>query len=248
MMGALIKSVFAEREKVAPERVVCVSIMPCTAKKSECVRPEMSQDYRPDVDHVLTTREMAQLLRMHGIDLCALEPEQADVPFGERSSAGKLFGATGGVMEAALRTAHSLVTGQELGALEIEPLRGEQGIKELRAKVGELTLGIAVVSGLGNARRLLEQLRAGRSDLHFIEVMTCPGGCVAGGGQPLGTTLDAVRARMASLYAIDRGAALRTSHANRSVKELYTEVLGAPLGTRSHELLHTHYHPRPSTP
>ena len=248
MMGALIKSVFAERETIAPERIVCVSIMPCTAKKAERARPEMTRDYRPDVDHVLTTREAAQLLRMHGIDLRAIEGEQADVPFGERSSAGKLFGATGGVMEAALRTAHALVTGQELGALEIEPLRGERGIKELRAKVGEQTLGIAVVSGLGNARRLLEQLRAGRSDLHFIEVMTCPGGCIAGGGQPIGTTLEAVRARMASLYAIDGEARLRTSHANHSVQELYAQVLGAPLGSRSHELLHTHYHPRPSAP
>lgn len=244
MMGALIKSVFAEREQIAPERLVSVSIMPCTAKKAERGRPEMGRDHRADVDFVLTTREAARLLRRCGMELCGLEPERADVPFGERSSAGKLFGATGGVMEAALRTAHSLITGKDLDTLEIEPLRGEQGIKELRAKVGEQTLGIAVASGLGNARRLLEQIRAGRTDLHFVEVMTCPGGCVAGGGQPFHTTVESIRARMEALYAIDRNAMVRTSHANLSLSELYAEALGKPLGERSHELLHTHYHMR----
>lgn len=241
MMGAIVKSFFAKREARDPASIVSVSIMPCTAKKFECSRPEMGQDHVPDVDYVLTTRELGQILRMFGIDLKALEPETADTPFGERSSAGKIFGASGGVMEAAVRSAHFLLTGKELGELKIQPLRGFAGSKELRVNINGLDVGAAVVSGLGNARKLLDQIREGRKDLHFIEVMTCPGGCINGGGQPLNANAEAVRNRMQALYKIDQDAELRVSHKNPWVIRLYEEFLGKPLGETSHRLLHTHY-------
>ena len=244
MMGAILKSFFARREGIDLSRIISVSIMPCTAKKFESSRPEMAPNHLPDVDYVLTTRELGQLLRMFGIDLPAMTPEAADTPFGERSSAGKLFGASGGVMEAAVRTAHYFLTGQEMPHLDIQPLRGMKGSKEVHTKIGEVEIGAAVVSGLGNARKLLDQVRAGRNDLHFIEVMTCPSGCINGGGQPIGADLNAVRARMQALYKIDQQEEVRVSHKNPWVLRLYDEFLGKPLGERSHELLHTHYAPR----
>ncbi len=241
MMGAIIKGFWAPNQKLDPANVISVSIMPCTAKKFEAERPEMAPNHVPDVDYVLTTRELGELIRRFGLDLMALESETADTPFGERTTAGKIFGASGGVMEAAVRTAHFLLTGKELENLEIRPLRGAKGIKELRAKIGDLEVGAAVVSGLGNARQLLEQLKAGRKDLHFIEVMTCPGGCINGGGQPLGADPEAAKARMQALYKIDRSEAVRVSHKNTEVKRLYDDFLGRPLGEKSHKLLHTHY-------
>jgi iron-only hydrogenase group A len=244
MLGALAKSFLAEREKLDPARVFSVAVMPCVAKKFEAGRPELSRDGIPDVDAVLTTRELARLIRMRGIDLGLLEPEGADTPFGERSTAGKLFGASGGVMEAALRTAHFLLTGTELENFKVPAVRGLDGVKETRFRIGDLELGAAVVSGLANARTLLEQIRAGRRDLHFIEVMTCPGGCINGGGQCHDTPPEAVRARLQALYALDRDGRLRTAHGNESVRRLYLEYLGEPLGERSHHLLHTRYGPR----
>ena len=247
MLGALIKSFFAEKAGVDPHKIYSVSIMPCTAKKFECTRPEMTQNGLPDIDAVLTTRELAQLIQMQGLDIHALEPQTADTPFGERSGAGKIFGTSGGVMEAAIRTAHKLVTGEELDNLKVTPVRGLKGVKEAKVKVGDLELGVAVASGLLNARALLDQVRAGRKDLHFIEVMTCPGGCIGGGGQPLGTSLAELRARMRALYQIDRDEGLRTSHDNPSIQRLYEEFLGEPLGHKSHELLHTKYSKREVT-
>jgi len=244
MLGAVIKHVFAERNNLKPAQVYSVAVMPCTAKKFEASRPEMAPHGIPDIDAVLTTRELAVLLRMRGIDLAKLEPETADQPYGERSTAGKLFGATGGVMEAALRTAHFLITGRELEELRFQKLRGLKDVKEARVNIDGLDVGVAVVSGLGSARALLDEIRAGRQDIHFIEVMTCPGGCIAGGGQPYGTDLDKVKARMRALYKIDRDETINRSHQNRAVKRLYDEVLGRPLGDRSHHLLHTHYAPR----
>ncbi len=243
MLGAVIKSYFAEREGIDPAKIFSVSIMPCTAKKFEAGRPEMGRDGVADVDAVLTTRELAQLIRMRGLDLDALEPETADTPFGERTTAGKLFGATGGVMEAALRTAHFLLTGKELDDLKVEAVRGLDGRQGSHAsRSAAWSSGVAVVSGLGNARKLLDQIRAGRKDLHFIEVMTCPGGCIAGGGQPLGADREAVRARMQALYNIDRDETVRVvAHATRRSQRLYEEFLGEPLGEKSHHLLHTHY-------
>lgn len=244
MMGAVIKTFFARRENLDPKDIVSVSIMPCTAKKFECARPEMGRDYVPDVDYVLTTRELAELFRIKGIDPGTLVPEGADTPFGERSSAGKLFGASGGVMEAAVRSAFFLLTGDEMKDYRIQDLRGMKGSKELRVKVGDLEVGAAVVSSLGQARKLMDEIKAGRSDLHFVEVMTCPGGCINGGGQPLKADQESVKARMAALYTIDKTDTLRVSHRNSQVQRLYTEFLGKPLGHLSHQLLHTKYQKR----
>ena len=244
MMGAVIKSYFAEREGLDPSRIYSVSIMPCTAKKFEAGRPEMGHDGAADVDAVLTTRELARIIRMSGLNLRQMPSDTADTPFGERTTAGKLFGASGGVMEAAIRTAYHLVTGQELSSLEVQAVRGLTGIKEARVQVNGMELGVAVASGLGNACRLLDQIRAGRNDLHFIEVMTCPGGCIGGGGQPIGTDADRLRARIQSLYNIDAQETVRVSHHNEAVQRLYAEFLGKPLGEKSHHLLHTHYAPR----
>ncbi len=241
MMGAVIKDYFARREGIDPKRITVVSIMPCTAKKFEADRPEMGHDGIADVDAVLTTRELARVIRMRGIDLLGVEPEEADTPFGERTTAGKLFGATGGVMEAAIRTAHWLVTGKELPELQVKAVRGLEGIKQAQVTVDNLELGVAVASGLANARRLLDEIRAGRDDLHFIEIMTCPGGCIAGGGQPIGSKPNAVRGRMLGLYQIDDSEEVRASHHNQWVQRLYDEYLESPLSEKSHHLLHTHY-------
>jgi iron-only hydrogenase group A len=244
MLGAVLKSFYAQREGLEPANIFSVAVMPCTAKKFEADRREMGRDGTPDVDAVLTTRELARIIRMRGLDLRNLEPSAPDSPFGERTSAGKIFGATGGVMEAAIRTAYWMITGNELEELKVEAVRGMDGIKEAKVTVGDLEVGIAVANGLGNARLLMEQLKQGRDDLHFIEVMTCPGGCIAGGGQPYDTDPAAVRQRMKALYRLDRDETVRVSHANESVKRLYEEFLGEPLGHRSHELLHTKYQHR----
>jgi len=241
MMGAVIKNYFAPQQGLDPAKVFSVSIMPCTAKKFECQRQEMLEQTYPDVDAVLTTRELVRVLRMKGLDLSAMEPEGADTPFGERSTAGKLFGASGGVMEAALRTAHWVFTGRELGKTELKEIRGPKGVKNATVKIGDLVVGVAAVSGLTNARQLMEELRGGRKDLHFIEVMTCPGGCIAGGGQPIGADPDAARQRMQTLYRIDREESVRTAHGNKGLQRLYAEFLGKPNGERSHHLLHTTY-------
>lgn len=241
MMGAILKHYYAQKQGIDPKKVFVVSIMPCTAKKFEAQRSEMLTDGVPDVDAVLTTRGLARMIVMQGLDLGAMTPESADTPFGERSTAGKMFGVTGGVMEAAVRSAHYLLTGKELGKVDLKELRGLAGVKQARVKLGTLELGVAVVSGLGNARQLLEEIKAGRNDLHFIEVMTCPGGCIAGGGQPVTADVEAIRGRMQAIYKIDRDETLRCSHHNASVKQLYEEFLEKPLSHRSHELLHTSY-------
>jgi len=244
MLGAVIKSYFAERQGLEPRRIYSVSVMPCTAKKFEAGRPEMGRGGVPDVDAVLTTRELAQFLRERGIDLNALRPDHADTPFGERSTAGKLFGASGGVMEAAVRTAHALLTGRDMAEPKIAALRGLASRKEAQVEIDGQQIGVAAVSGLGSARALLDEIRDGRDDLHFIEIMACPGGCIAGGGQPLGADLNAIRKRMEALYRIDRDEPVRFSHRNEEVTRLYDEFLGEPYSHRSHQLLHTHYEAR----
>lgn len=244
MLGAVVKTFLATRLGVDPGVIYSVAIMPCTAKKFEAGRPEMGRNGQQDIDAVLTTRELAEMIRMHGLDLASLPPDAADTPFGERTSAGKLFGASGGVAEAAVRTAQYLLTGQAGEPPKVQALRGLEGVKVFKAGVGGREIGVAAVSGLGNARRVLEQVKAGRSDLHFIEVMTCPGGCINGGGQPRTASPDAVRARMAALYAIDRDAAVRASHLNPGVQRLYADFLDEPLSHRCHDLLHTTYERR----
>ena len=248
MLGALIKSYYAKKQGIKPEDIVSVSVMPCTAKKFEVDRPEMGRGGVPDVDFVLTTRELARMIKIYGMDLKAMDPQEPDIPFGERTTAGKLFGATGGVMEAALRTAYFMLTGKELGVLKFEAIRGMAGIKEAKVKIGDLEVGVAVASGLGNARKLVEQIKSGeRKDLHFIEIMTCPGGCINGGGQPFAHNKASVMERMRALYTIDATEKVRTSHSNKALQQLYKDFLGKPLGEKSHHLLHTKYKKRSTT-
>jgi iron-only hydrogenase group A len=247
MMGAVIKHYYAQKNGINPEDVFVVSVMPCVAKKFEAARPEMNVDGIPDVDAVINTRELAQLIKMRGIDIHNIEPDHADTPFGERSTAGKLFGASGGVMEAALRTANFMLTGSELDNLDIKPVRGLKGVKQATVEINGLSINVAVASGLGNARNLLEEMRAGIRDIHFLEVMSCPGGCINGGGQPISCDSTAITSRMKALYKLDKESTLRVSHKNEAVQRLYDEFLGEPLGEKSHKLLHTHYHKREVT-
>lgn len=244
MMGAVIKSYYAKKEGIDPEKIYSVSIMPCTAKKFEAQRNEMTHGGITDVDAVLTTRELADFIRMHGVDIHKLEPELADSPMGYRSSAGKLFGASGGVMEAAIRTAYHSITGKELVRFRIPAVRGLEGRKEARIDVDGMEIGVAVVSGLGNAKVLLDEIRNGRNDIHFIEIMACPGGCIAGGGQKIGAGKEDILARMKSLYRIDDEESIKVSHRNPDIIEIYNKFLGKPCGHMSHELLHTSYEAR----
>jgi iron-only hydrogenase group A len=244
MMGAVIKTWFAEQENIKPENIYSVSVMPCTAKKFEAQRTTMTRKGLTDVDAVLTTRELVDLIKMYGINMQQLDPETADSPMGLRSSAGKLFGATGGVMEAALRTAYYKLTGKEMVQFRVNEIRGLNGRKETKIIIGDLEIGVVVVSGMANAKILLDEIRNGRNDLHFIEVMACPGGCIAGGGQRIGAGLEAIRARMKSLYEIDDKESIKVSHRNPEIIELYNKFLEKPLGHKSHELLHTEYKER----
>jgi iron-only hydrogenase group A len=241
MMGAVIKSYWAEKMQVNPESIYSVSVMPCTAKKFEAQREEMTQKGISDVDAVLTTRELAQLIRMYGIDMHNIAPETVDSALGFRSSAGKIFGASGGVMEAAIRTAYHMLTGEELMRFKIEALRGMDGCKLTTVEVGDLKLNVAAVSGLANARKLLDSFKAGDTKVDFIEVMACPGGCINGGGQQIGADDIAIKARMMALYDIDDKETIKVSHKNPEIIQIYKEYFEKPLSHKSHELLHTHY-------
>jgi NADH-quinone oxidoreductase subunit G len=246
MFGALSKTYFPTVAKLNPEQVVSVSIMPCTAKKYEAQRPEMKSSGFRDVDFVLTTRELAAMIREAGIDLASLPDMPAEVLMGAYSGAATIFGATGGVMEAALRTAYKLITGQELENLDITPVRGMEGIKTAKVMAGDLEVSVAVAHGLGNARTLVEEVKAGKSPYHLIEIMACPGGCVGGGGQPLSFDISRRNTRSLGLYGEDKALTIRRSHENPSVKKIYTDFLVKPLGEQSHHLLHTKYTDRDS--
>lgn len=242
MLGALTKSWFAAREGIDPRKIFVVSIMPCTAKKYEAQRPELvNADGLADVDAVLTTRELARMIRLAGIDFNRLAEVPFDEPLGIASGAADIFGTSGGVMEAALRSAEHLLTGQAGERVNFEQIRGLEGVKEATVTVGGTELRVAAVSGLKNAAVILEAIREGRSPYHFVEIMCCPGGCIDGGGQPLPRSPEILGARMEAIYAIDRDKALRCAHDNPGVQRLYEEFLGEPLGERSHTLLHTHY-------
>lgn len=241
MFGALAKTYYAEKAGVSPDKIFVVSIMPCTAKKYECTRPEMRSSGYQDVDVVLTTRELAQMIKQASLDVDALPEEEYDAPLGLSTGAAVIFGASGGVMEAALRTVYEVVTGQELTDVDFKMVRGLEGIKEAEVDLAGTKVKIAVANGLGNAKVLLEKIKAGECAYHFIEIMCCPGGCIGGGGQPLGTTMAIKQKRLEGTYAIDRGLKLRKSHENPAVTQLYEEFLEKPLGHKSHELLHTHY-------
>ena len=242
MMGAVIKSYYAQKIGVSPADIFVVSIMPCTAKKYEAQRPEMAPHGIPDVDAVLTTREIARMIRMSGLEFTRLPDIPFDEPLGISSGAGDIFASSGGVMEAALRTAYHFLTGENLAKLDFSSVRGLEGTKSAEVKIKDLTVKVAVVSGLDNAARMLDSIREkGGSDYHFIEIMCCPGGCIDGGGQPLPRSKEILKARMQAIYSIDQGKALRLSHENPGIKALYAEYLGKPNGHRAHELLHTHY-------
>jgi NADH-quinone oxidoreductase subunit G len=244
MFGALAKTYYPKVAGIDPSKIVSVSVMPCTAKKFEAQRPEMQSSGYRDVDYVLTTRELARMIREAGIEFASLKDEPADSLMGAYTGAGTIFGATGGVMEAALRTAYKVITGNEMGSLDVMPVRGLQGIKAASIDVGDLKVNVAVAHGLANARKLMDEVRAGKSPYHFIEIMACPGGCVGGGGQPLGFDFAVRSQRGSSLYKEDKALTFRKSHENPSVQKLYKEFLVKPLGEKSHHLLHTEYTPR----
>ena len=241
MFGALAKTFYAEREGIDPEDVFVVSVMPCTAKKFEAKRPEMGASGYSDVDVVLTTRELGRMFIEAGLDFESLSGEDYDDPLGISTGAAAIFGATGGVMEAALRTVYEIVTGEELEELDFHSVRGLEGIKEAEVDLKGTPVKVAVAHGLGNARSLLEAIRAGEVEYAFVEIMCCPGGCIGGGGQPIPTNSEIRQKRVDSIYQVDGQMPLRKSHENPAVQELYRDYLGEPLGTRSHQLLHTHY-------
>jgi NADH-quinone oxidoreductase subunit G len=241
MFGTLAKTYYAEKADVTAASIVSVSVMPCTAKKYECQRPEMADSGYQDVDYVLTTRELARMLKEAGIDFTALPDEPADELMGRYSGAATIFGATGGVMEAAVRSAYTLVTGEELESIDLIPLRGLEGVKVAEIPVGSLNVKVAVAHGLGNARVLLDDVRDGKSPYHVIEIMACPGGCVGGGGQPIGFDLTRREERGQTLYREDSALPCRKSHQNPRITQIYEEFLERPLGEKSHHLLHTKY-------
>lgn len=246
MFGAVTKTYYAKKAGIDPKDIVCVSVMPCTAKKFEIGRDDQDAAGVPDVDISITTRELARLIRKVGIDFQSLPDEGFDDPLGESTGAGVIFGATGGVMEAALRTAVETLTGEELKSVEFTEVRGTEGIKEATYHVADMDVKVAVASGLSNAKQILEKVRAGEADYHFIEIMCCPGGCVNGGGQPQVHAevrnfedVRAIRAKV--LYDNDAVKPLRKSHENPSIKKLYEEYLGEPGSEKAHHVLHTSY-------
>ena len=246
MFGAITKTYYAEKMGIDPRDIVCVSVMPCTAKKFEIGRDDQDAAGVPDVDISITTRELARLIKRVGLDFVNLPEEGFDDPLGESTGAAVIFGATGGVMEAALRTAVETLTGEELKELDFKEVRGTEGIKEATYPVAGMDVKVAVASGLRNAKEILEKVNAGEADYHFIEIMGCPGGCVNGGGQPQVTAdvrnfvdYKAIRAKV--LYDNDVNKQLRKSHENPSIKKVYEEYLGEPGSHRAHEVLHTTY-------
>ena len=255
MFGAVAKTYYAEKTGIDPRNIVVVSIMPCTAKKFEARRPEMDgafhywkdklnltdEDLFYDVDDVLTTRELARMFREIGIDFTHLPEEKFDSPLGESTGAAVIFGATGGVMEAALRTAYEVFTGKTLTDINFTSIRGLTGIKEAEVDLDGTKIKVAVAHTLKNAGILLEQIENGTSPYTFIEVMTCPGGCLGGGGQPIPTTTEIRKKRAESIYYEDAHKGIRKSHENPEILTLYSDFLKEPLGEKSHHLLHTKY-------
>ncbi len=240
MFGALLKTYYAEKIGKKPEDILSVSVMPCTAKKYEARRPELGRDEYRDVDVVITVQELARMIRSAGIQFKSLKDTEFDAPFGLGTGAGEIFGATGGVMEAALRTVYEIVTGKALEQVDFKQVRGFEGIKEASVDLGDTTVKVAVAHGLGNARKLMELIKAGKADYHFIEIMACPGGCIGGGGNPV-KNWQKMAPRLEAVYKVDESMAQRKSHENQAVDMLYKEFLGEPNGHKSHELLHTTY-------
>ena len=246
MTGAIVKSYFAEKNNIDPAKIFVVSVMPCTAKKYEAKRDEMKNGENRDVDAVITVRELARMINNANIDFARLPDGKFDEMMGDSTGAADIFGATGGVMEAALRTVYAKVTGKELADVNLTAVRGMEGIKEATIDLDGTPVTVAVASGSGNAKALLESIQRGEKNYTFIEIMGCPGGCINGGGQPIVSAKDRLYVdykalRASALYNEDAGKALRKSHENPSIKKLYDEYLGEPNGHKAHELLHTHY-------
>lgn len=244
MFGAISKSYYADKVRVNPEDIITVSIMPCTAKKYEADRKEMHVDGVKEVDIVITTREFARMINAANIDFFNIEEEEFDSPFGISSGAGAIFGVTGGVMEAALRTAYTLITKEELEEVEFTDVRGLDGVKEATININDKQIKIAVAHGISNAKKIVKQIENGESEYAFVEIMACVGGCIGGGGQPVGSRLDVKKERIGQIYNIDKNSNLRKSHQNPEIMKLYEEYLGEPMSHLSHELLHTEYCPK----
>lgn len=244
MFGAMVKTYYAQKAGIPAKDIVSVSVMPCTAKKAEAVRPELCDSGFQDVDIVITTRELGRMIREAGIDFAALPVEAYDSPLGASTGAAVIFGTTGGVMEAALRTVVEVITKEPLAKIEFEEVRGLDSVREAVLPVGDLTVKIAVVHTLKAARSMMDRVRAGTADYHFIEVMACPGGCIGGGGQPVPVNWDIRKKRREALLECDEASVLRKSHENPEIIAIYKDFLGEPLGEKSHSLLHTHYSPQ----
>lgn len=246
MFGALLKTYYATKQKINPEKMFAVSVMPCISKKFERQREEMKDNGLYDVDAVITTRELARMIKQANIEFVELEDEKFDDPMGEATGAGAIFGVTGGVMEAALRTASELLTGKPLEKINFEEVRGQRGIKRATIQIGDKEAKVVVASGLGNAQTIMEEVKSGNADYQFVEIMACPGGCIMGGGQPIKSskireTVDVAQKRSEAMYSIDERSQIRLSHKNPVLQKIYQEYLGEPGGHLAHELLHTHY-------
>lgn len=247
MEGAVLKTYYAKKMGLNPEDIFVVSIMPCTVKKFEAERPELNQEHLQDVDAVLTTRELVRIFKMTGIDFVDLPEDEFDNPLGESTGAAAIFGTSGGVMEAAIRTAYFKIAGNHLDKLELEDFRTENKVKSKTIKINDdITLNAAVVNGIGNVGKILDEIENGDSKYHFIEVMACPGGCINGGGQPIHAKPEKIRKRVQALYEIDANAKTRRSYENESVQKLYNEFLEEPNSHIAHEILHTNYIDRKS--
>ena len=246
MFGALIKTYYAEKENIDPSKIFVVSVMPCIAKKFERTRDGMQSAGYDDVDAVITTRELARMIKQAHIDFVNLEDSEFDAPMGEATGAGAIFGTTGGVMEAALRTVQEKLTGNHFEKLEYEQIRGMEGIKRAKVDMNGTEVKVVVASGLKNAQTIMEEIKSGKADYQFVEIMACPGGCIMGGGQPIRTSkeranIDIKGKRASALYSIDEKSTIRKSHENPVLQKIYKEYLGEPGGHRAHELLHTSY-------
>ena len=246
MFGALIKTYYAEKENIDPDKIYVVSVMPCIAKKFERQREEMKENGLYDVDAVLTTRELARMIKSANIEFTELEDEAFDDPTGEATGAGAIFGVTGGVMEAALRSVSEILTGKELEKIDFEEVRGQTGIKRATIKIGDNEIKVVVAHGLGNAQTIMEEIKQGKADYQFVEIMACPGGCIMGGGQPIKSsktrmTVDVRKKRADAMYTIDEKSKIRKSHENPVLQKIYQDYLGEPGGHKAHEILHTHY-------
>ena len=249
MFGAILKSYYAEQEKIDPKKMFVVSVMPCVAKKFERTREEMKNDGLDNVDAVITTRELARMIKQANIDFVNLEETEFDNPMGEATGAAAIFGTTGGVMEAALRTAHEAITGKELKNIDFMDVRGARGIKKASVTIDGKEIKVVVAHGLGNARKVLDEIKEGKADYQFVEIMACPGGCIMGGGQPIVSSkkrldTDVRKLRAEALYTIDKESKIRKSHENPVLIKIYKNYLGDIGGHKAHELLHTHYQKR----